>query len=118
MHTHCACMHPGLIGRSRIASIPCKPGRYPGIASDATMTRYTQPPMLAAAESGEPLSLLRLREVARRTGQSRSTIYRGVKLGTFPAPVKLGERSSAWCSREVDRWIAGCIAARDSKGVA
>jgi prophage regulatory protein len=69
--------------------------------------------MLAATASGEPLSLLRLREVTRRTGKSRSSVYRDVAAGTFPAPVKLGERASAWPAAEVDRWIAGRIAARD-----
>lgn len=61
----------------------------------------------------EPMSLLRLREVTRRTGKSRSSVYRDVAAGTFPAPVKLGERASAWPAAEVDRWIADRIAARD-----
>lgn len=63
------------------------------------------------------LTLFRLREVCRRTGKSRSSIYRDIAAGTFPAPVKLGERASAWDSREVDTWIAGRIAVRDA-GVA
>ncbi len=49
--------------------------------------------------------LQRLAEVRDRTGLSRSEIYRRVSIGTFPAPVKLGRRSTAWDSRKVSAWI-------------
>ena len=38
----------------------------------------------------------RLDDVKAKTGQGRSKIYQGVKEGTFPAPVKIGERAVAW----------------------
>lgn len=66
-------------------------------------------------DSGEPLSLERLPSVKRRTGLSRSAIYRGIAAGSFPAPIKLSERSSAWSTAEVSEWIAARIAARDAK---
>ena len=72
------------------------------------------PPMLAATASGQPLTLLRLREVCRRTGKSRSEVYRRIAAGDFPQPVKLGERASAWPEHEVSAWIADRIAARDA----
>ena len=52
--------------------------------------------------------LIRLPEVITRTGMSRSTILRMVngQLFDFPLPVKLGARSVAWRSAEIDRWIA------------
>ncbi len=75
-------------------------------------------PMLAATASGEPLTLLRLSEVCRRTGKSRSEVYRRIAAGDFPQPVKLGERASAWPAHEVAAWIATRIAMRDAKGVA
>lgn len=78
------------------------------------MARDTRPPMLAATATGEPLTLLRLREVSRRTGKSRSEIYRRIAAGDFPQPVKLGERASAWPEHEVAAWIASRIAARDA----
>ena len=62
-----------------------------------------------------PVELLRLPAVKRRCGLSRSEIYRRVKLGTFPAPLKLGERASAWDSLSLDAWIADKLAARDAK---
>jgi prophage regulatory protein len=74
---------------------------------------------MPSANSSDPtgLSLERLRKVTARTALSRSEIYRRVALRTFPAPVKLGERASAWDSREIDEWIAKRIAERDSKAL-
>ncbi|MCE7031732.1 AlpA family transcriptional regulator [Lysobacter sp. GX 14042] len=59
-------------------------------------------------------ALERVATVQLRTGLSRTEIYRQVKAGTFPAPVKIGSRSSAWIASEVDSWIEARIAARDS----
>lgn len=66
------------------------------------------------------LTLLRLPEVCRRTGLSRSEIYRriGASSGAFPAPIKLGERASAWPEHEVSAWIAARVAERDAKAAA
>jgi prophage regulatory protein len=61
------------------------------------------------------LTLGRLSEVKARTGLSRSEIYRQVASGSFPKPVKLGQRASAWVLSEVDRWIQNRIQTRDSK---
>ncbi len=74
--------------------------------------------MIHPTKDAGHLALLRLPEVRRRTGRSRSEIYRGVAAGTFPKPVKLSERSSAWPEHEVAAWIAERIAARDGKGAA
>lgn len=62
--------------------------------------------------------LIRLNEVQGRTGLSRSEIYRRIREGDFPKPVKLGKKASAWVLAEVEGWIAARIAARDAKGVA
>jgi prophage regulatory protein len=50
--------------------------------------------------------LLRLREVIRLTGLSRSSIYRLESQGRFPSRVRLGDRATAWRSEAVDEWIA------------
>lgn len=50
--------------------------------------------------------LLRLPSVRRKTSMSRSTIYRLIGLGQFPAPIKLGPATSAWDSEAIDAWIA------------
>lgn len=49
--------------------------------------------------------ILRLPEVISRTGRSRSSIYQGIKDGTFPKPIKLGARSIGWPSSAIDDWI-------------
>ncbi|MGI8427639.1 MAG: helix-turn-helix transcriptional regulator [Actinomycetota bacterium] len=54
-------------------------------------------------------SLWRLPRVEAETGYKSSSIYRLIKLGQFPAPIKLGGRASAWVDSEVRGWIAGRI---------
>ena len=55
--------------------------------------------------------LAKLPAVMNATGLSRSTLYARVKLGLFPPPVKLGERSVAWPVESVRIWIAERIEA-------
>ena len=92
----------------RSEDIASKPGMSPGIASETTVT-----PRYKSTDSNPTHPLERLPQVRARTGFSKSELYRRISLGTFPAPVKLGERASAWSSAEVDAWIADRIAARD-----
>lgn len=54
-------------------------------------------------------TILRLPAVKARTGLSRSSIYLFIRQGTFPAPVKLGQRAVGWNSSLVDSWIADRI---------
>ena len=54
--------------------------------------------------------ILRIPDVVEVTGLSRTTIWRRVKSGDFPAPVRLGSmatRSIGWREGEVERWIEG-----------
>lgn len=64
------------------------------------------------------LRVLRLGEVCHRTGLSRSEIYRRIASGAFPAPIKLGERASAWPEHEVTAFLVARIAQRDAKAAA
>jgi prophage regulatory protein len=48
---------------------------------------------------------LRLPEVISLVGIPRSTIYLYIQQGRFPAQIKLGSRSVAWNSEEIDAWI-------------
>lgn len=59
--------------------------------------------------------LLRLREVTAITGVSRSTIYRLISIGQFPAPIRIGVRASAWSTNEIAGWLDGRIAERNAK---
>ena len=53
---------------------------------------------------------LRVPEVKKLTGLSRSTIYAN---HTFPRPVKIGERAVGWIEQEVLDWIDDRVAVRD-----
>ena len=49
--------------------------------------------------------ILRLPDVKKRTGLSRSTIYSRVDQHTFPQPVSLGGRAIGWIESEVETWL-------------
>jgi prophage regulatory protein len=55
--------------------------------------------------------LLKLPEVERITGKGRTSIYSD---STFPKPIKIGTRASAWVESEVITWIESRIAKRES----
>jgi predicted DNA-binding transcriptional regulator AlpA len=55
--------------------------------------------------------IIKLSEVQSFTGLSRSTIYRCAAKGTFPSPIKIGERSSGWIKLEVQEWLEDRIKA-------
>ncbi len=52
--------------------------------------------------------LLRRTQVEEITGFSVATIYRRVKAGTFPEPIRLGERTVRWLQSDLDAWLAEC----------
>lgn len=52
-----------------------------------------------------PNTLLRFSTVKAKTGYPRSTLYYQISKGTFPTPVKLGERAVGWLAAEVDAVI-------------
>lgn len=60
---------------------------------------------------------LRLPAVSQKTGIGKTSIYQRVKEGTFPPPIKLGERAVAWVDSEVSEWMASRITASRSRGV-
>jgi prophage regulatory protein len=50
--------------------------------------------------------LLTCKEIQNLTGiKSRSTIWRRVKQGTFPAPVRMGENTLRWRDQDVRTWL-------------
>ncbi len=52
------------------------------------------------------LLILRLGDVMKRTGLSRSSIYAYIDKKTFPKPFKIGERAVGWYAHDIDAWIA------------
>ena len=53
---------------------------------------------------------IRLPAVRAKVALSRSQIYSLIAAGTFPRPVKLGARASAWIADEIDTWISSRVA--------
>ena len=49
--------------------------------------------------------ILRLPEVKARTGLGATSVYRGIKQGWFPRPVKLVGNTVGWRAEEIDAWI-------------
>jgi prophage regulatory protein len=52
-----------------------------------------------------PEMILRLRDVLKRTGLSRSTLYNRIANGEFPHQISLGGRAIGWFKGEVEDWI-------------
>lgn len=58
------------------------------------------------------MALLRLPEVMRLSGYSRSTLYALIAQGLYPKPVKISERAVAWPSHEVESMIGALVSRR------
>ena len=57
-------------------------------------------------EEGRSLDrMLRLAEVQIVCGLSKATIYRSVRNGAFPAPMKLSLRASGWSATDIEKWL-------------
>ncbi|MCY4515688.1 MAG: AlpA family phage regulatory protein [Acidimicrobiaceae bacterium] len=53
-----------------------------------------------------PLLLSRA-EVERWCGLSRRSLYRAMRQGEFPVPLRIGARAVRWRSDEIASWIEG-----------
>lgn len=49
--------------------------------------------------------LISIHDVERRCGISKPTIYRLMKIGDFPRPLKLSPNRVAWRSVDIAAWI-------------
>lgn len=50
--------------------------------------------------------LYRLNEVENLTGLRKSSIYAGMKVGTFPLCIRLSTRAVAWRESDIAEWQA------------
>ncbi|MCP4501662.1 MAG: AlpA family phage regulatory protein [Deltaproteobacteria bacterium] len=57
--------------------------------------------------------LIRIRDVKDATGLSTTSLYRLIAAESFPKPIKLTERTSAWVADEVEKWCKDKIAERN-----
>jgi len=58
------------------------------------------------------IKFIRMEELLKICGMSRSTVDQAIKDGKFPAPVKLGLRATAWVEDEVQTWAKERVRAR------
>lgn len=59
-----------------------------------------------ASQTSLDISFLRLPDVIRMSGLSKSSLYALIRAGSFPAPVPLGLRIVGWVKSEVQQWAA------------
>jgi prophage regulatory protein len=52
-----------------------------------------------------PNRILRLGSVLGQTGLSRSTLYRKIQAGSFPAQVRISERCIGWRQSDIEQWL-------------
>lgn len=58
-----------------------------------------------------PLRFIRMREVIKKTGLCKSSIYDLINKKDFPQPIHLSARSVAFIESEVEAWMADRISA-------
>jgi len=63
------------------------------------------------------INLLRIKQVTRHTGHSRTALYRHIANGLFTRPVKISERASAWPDYEVTAIQAAQIAGKSKEEI-
>ena len=49
--------------------------------------------------------IVRIDEVCKLTGLAKATIYKKVKEGSFPPPIRLGARSVGWRMSDILAWL-------------
>jgi len=65
----------------------------------------TSDPVIGKPRSLQLGALVRLKDVSRFVGLSRTTIYNRISQGTFPPPVKLSDHCVRWRFEDLEAWI-------------
>lgn len=90
-----SCADPGV---PAVAGRPAKPA--------AEADGRSTDPRNASEPGARPERYVRLAEVMRRTGMSRSTIYNRIRNGRFPGTVDMTGNIAAWRESEIEEWLA------------
>lgn len=75
----------------------------------SALSQIVSPFPVLANTTGEADRFMRRPEVQRVTSLSRSSLYRLIAAGDFPAPIRLSANSVAWLASEVHAWVAQCV---------
>jgi prophage regulatory protein len=92
----------------RREKLSCAPATTPPVWTNGSQKQ----PAGGSAAMREPDRIIRLKTVLARTGLSRSTIYRKIAEGTFPAQLKISTNGTGWHESDIDRWIADPVSWR------
>jgi prophage regulatory protein len=65
----------------------------------------------------QPDRIVRLKTVLARTGLSRSTIYRKIAEGTFPAQLRISTNGAGWRESDINRWVTDPVRWRPEEEV-
>lgn len=53
----------------------------------------------------QEFGVYRLSDLTELLRVGRSTIYYWIKKGKFPKPIKLGEKTSGWLKKDIQKWL-------------
>jgi prophage regulatory protein len=56
-------------------------------------------------ENIQDIGLIRQKQLLPLVGFSAPTLWRKVKAGSFPQPIKIGEKMTAWRMEEIRIWM-------------
>ncbi|MFM0463063.1 AlpA family transcriptional regulator [Paraburkholderia sediminicola] len=78
-----------------------------------------QAPWIIKHDQGTPEpnkmdQVMRMKDVVKKIGLCRATIYAMINRGEFPRPIRIGERATGWSESELEVWLARRAAARKS----
>lgn len=60
--------------------------------------------------------VMRMKDVVKRIGLCRATIYAMINRGEFPRPIRIGERATGWLESELEAWLASRTPAKKPVG--
>lgn len=73
------------------------------LARPAVPTQNPTPQPLITPQ--DPDALLKVKDTCALVGMCAASVYRKVREGAFPKPVKIGTRCTRWRSGDVRKWI-------------
>ncbi len=61
------------------------------------------------------MKILSLKEVIAEITLSKATIYKSIKLKTFPKPIRLSARRVGWLASDIEAYVSETAKARDEE---
>lgn len=61
--------------------------------------------------------ILRIKDVVKRTGLSKATIYKQISESAFPKPIQLGTKAVGWLESDLNTWFEERIKAANDNQV-